>query len=150
MLYAKLLQNVLQRIQVWHVGKRPDKLLVKYIFPTRSKLFKQVICGSFFMHQQPKKLILRHIIFDSWVVLTCICHNDCIYMPIMYLPVTESIGCIIKYFKLNIDHCPVAVLFYVWLQLSVKASNSLYHKITCHKYRWNRWLHDNPGGCGPE
>ena len=82
-------------------------------FPTRPKLFKQVICGSFFMHQQPKKLILRHIIFDSWVVLTCICHNDCIYMPIMYLPVTESIGCIIKYFKLNIDHCPVAVLFYV-------------------------------------
>ena len=122
----------------------------KIHFPTRSKLFKQVICRSFFMHQQTKELILRHIIFDSWVVLTCICHNDCTYRTIMYLPVTESIGCIIKYFKLNIVHCPVTVLFFVWLQPSVKASNSLYHIRLCVISRWNRWLYDHPGGCGPE
>lgn len=103
-------------------------------FPIRSNLFKKAICHSCYIHQQTKKLILRHIILDSWVVLTCICHNDCTYMTIVYLPVTELIGCVIKYFKLNIDHCLVTGLFCNCLQPSVKASNSLYHKITCHKY----------------
>ena len=85
------------------------------------------------MHEQTKKLILRHIIFDSWVVLNCICHDDCMCMTIVYLQATELIGCIIKYFKLNIDHFPVTVFFFVWLQPSVKASNSLHHTITGHK-----------------
>lgn len=61
-------------------------------FPIRSNLFKKAICHSCYIHQQTKKLILRHIILDSWVVLTCICHNDCTYMTIVYLPVTELIG----------------------------------------------------------